>query len=49
MAEDKSQGLTKVREIYQNRSRRVKELKVEGKKVMGYLCIYPFFGDVDGS
>ena len=42
MAEKKgSQGLTRVREIYQDRSRRVEELKAEGKKVIGYLCIYP--------
>ena len=42
MAEEKeSQGLTRVREIYQDRTHRVKELKAEGKKVIGYLCIYP--------
>ncbi|MFC1920561.1 2-hydroxyacyl-CoA dehydratase subunit D [Chloroflexota bacterium] len=34
-------GLTKVNEIYQNRDQRVKELKAEGKTIMGYLCIYP--------
>jgi benzoyl-CoA reductase subunit C len=34
-------GLTRVKEIYQNRDQRVKELKAEGKTVMGYLCIYP--------
>ena len=36
-----AEGLTRVREIYQDRSCRVRELKAEGKKVMGYLCIYP--------
>ena len=36
-----SKGLTKVKEIYQDRPRRVKELKAEGRKVIGYLCIYP--------
>jgi len=36
-----SQGLTRVREIYQDRPLRVRELRAEGKKVMGYLCIYP--------
>jgi len=41
MAEERSQGLTRVRELYQDRSRRAEELKAEGKKVMGYLCIYP--------
>ncbi len=41
MAKRASKGLTRVREIYQDRPARVKELKAEGKKVMGYLCIYP--------
>ena len=36
-----SKGLSKVREICQDRPRRVKELKGERKKVIGYLCIYP--------
>ncbi len=34
-------GLTRVKEIYQDRYQRAKELKAEGKKVIGYLCIYP--------
>ena len=41
MAEKENQGLTRAREICQDRSRRIKELKAEGKKVLGYLCIYP--------
>ena len=41
MVEVASQGLTRVREIYQDRPQRVKELRAQGKKVMGYLCIYP--------
>jgi len=41
MAEEVSKGLTRVGEIYHDRTRRVKELKSEGKKVIGYLCIYP--------
>lgn len=36
-----SKGLTTVKEIYQDRPRRVKELKAEGRKVIGYLCTYP--------
>jgi len=36
-----SKGLTRVREIYQDRTHRVKELKQKGKKVVGYLCCYP--------
>jgi benzoyl-CoA reductase subunit C len=34
-------GLIKVKEICQDRQKRAKELKAEGKKVVGYLCIYP--------
>jgi len=41
MVEVASQGLTRVREIYQDRPQRAKELREQGKKVMGYLCIYP--------
>lgn len=37
---DKSKGLSKASEIYQNRSHRVKELKAEGKKIIGYPCMY---------
>ena len=35
-----SKGLSKVSEIYEDRSRRIKELKAEGRKVIGYTCIY---------
>ncbi len=41
MAEKGTQGLTSAKEICQDRPRRIKELKAEGKKVLGYLCIYP--------
>ncbi len=41
MAEEVSKGLTRAGEIYHDRTRRVKELRAEGKKVIGYLCIYP--------
>jgi len=34
-------GLSKAKEIYRDRTRRVKELKAEGKKVIGYLDIFP--------
>jgi len=37
---DKSTGLSKAREIYLNRSGRAKELKAEGKKIIGYPCVY---------
>jgi CO dehydrogenase/acetyl-CoA synthase beta subunit len=33
-----TQGLTKAEQIYQNRDRKAKELKAEGKKIIGYLC-----------
>ena len=36
-----SKGLERAREIYQDRTSRVRELRQEGKKVIGYLCIYP--------
>ena len=41
MLAETSQGLTRAREIYQDRPRRAKELQAEGEKVIGYLCIYP--------
>lgn len=37
---DKSKGLGKAKEIYGNRSHRVKELRAEGKKIIGYPCAY---------
>ena len=39
--EETKKGLTKVREIYQDRAHRAKELKAESKQVMGYFCLYP--------
>lgn len=41
MALGESKGIAKAREIYNDRSKRAKELKAEGKKIIGYLCIYP--------
>ena len=41
MVEKGNQGLARVKEIYHNRTHRVEELKADGKKVMGYVCIYP--------
>lgn len=37
---DESKGLSKVQEIYRNRSQRAKELKAAGKKIIGYPCVY---------
>ena len=41
MVEVTSKGLTRVREIYQDRPHRARELRAEDKKVIGYLCLYP--------
>jgi len=41
MAEKKEKGLAKAKEIHQDRTHRVKELKAEGQKIIGYFCIYP--------
>jgi len=41
MTVEVGQGLTRVKEIYQDRAQRTKELNAEGKQVIGYLCIYP--------
>lgn len=37
----KSQGLSRAKENYQDRTRRAKELKAEGRKIIGYLDVYP--------
>jgi len=34
-------GLGRARELYQDRTQRAKELKAEGKLVIGYFCLYP--------
>ncbi len=36
-----NRGLAAAKEIYQNRDRRARELKGEGKNIIGYLCCYP--------
>ena len=36
-----AKGLLKANEICKDRPRRVKQLKALGKKVIGYICIYP--------
>ena len=41
MAKVESRGLDRVEEIYQDRTQRVRELRAEGKQVIGYLHIYP--------
>ena len=41
MVKVETQGLNRVKEIYKDRTLRARELKAEGKKVIGYLDIYP--------
>jgi benzoyl-CoA reductase subunit C len=41
MVKGANHGLAAVKEIYDNRERRIKELKAEGKKIVGYICLYP--------
>ena len=41
MMEEEKKGLARAREIYQDRAHRAKELKAEGKQVIGYFCLYP--------
>ncbi len=36
-----SKGLARAKEIYQHRDKRARELKAQGKKVVGYFCCYP--------
>ncbi len=39
--ESEIKGLARAKETYLNRDRRAKELKAEGKKIVGYLCCFP--------
>jgi benzoyl-CoA reductase subunit C len=36
----RNEGLSKASELYLNRSQRVRELKAEGKRIIGYPCVY---------
>jgi benzoyl-CoA reductase subunit C len=36
-----ARGLTRAREIYADRGKRVRELRKAGKKIVGYICLYP--------
>ncbi|PQP34602.1 hypothetical protein C6A37_06935 [Desulfobacteraceae bacterium SEEP-SAG9] len=40
-SENTLKGLAKAKDIYEYRSKRARELKSEGKKVLGYFCCYP--------
>jgi benzoyl-CoA reductase/2-hydroxyglutaryl-CoA dehydratase subunit BcrC/BadD/HgdB len=40
-AEPNKKGLAKANDIYRHRSKRARELKAEGKKVLGYFCCFP--------
>lgn len=37
---DKNKGLARVKELYLGRDKRAKELRSEGKKVLGYVCLF---------
>jgi benzoyl-CoA reductase subunit C len=39
-AKQEADRLVKARDIFENRDRRARQLKAEGKKVIGYLCAY---------
>ncbi len=41
MAENVAKGIARAREICRQRSKRAQELRLSGKKVVGYLCLYP--------
>ena len=36
----KSEGLARASEIYHDPARRVKELRAQGKRIIGHTCIY---------
>jgi bzd-type benzoyl-CoA reductase N subunit len=36
-----AEGLTLIRELYQNRDKRARQLREQGRKVVGYFCCYP--------
>ncbi|MBW2200821.1 MAG: 2-hydroxyacyl-CoA dehydratase [Deltaproteobacteria bacterium] len=40
-SENTLKGLAKAKDVYEYRSKRARELKTEGKKVLGYFCCYP--------
>ena len=40
-SENTLKGLAKAKDIYEHRSKRARELKAEGQKVLGYFCCYP--------
>ena len=37
---DNNKGLSKAQEIYSNRAQRARKLKADGKKIIGYPCVY---------
>ncbi|MEE8193978.1 MAG: 2-hydroxyacyl-CoA dehydratase family protein [Dehalococcoidales bacterium] len=38
---EQKQGLARAKAIYQDRSQRARQLKAQGKRVLGYFCAYP--------
>lgn len=41
MVETKNQGMDRVNKLYEDRGSRARELRAQGKKVIGYFCCYP--------
>jgi bzd-type benzoyl-CoA reductase N subunit len=41
MKAEEKKGIARTKEIYKNRALRAKELKAEGRRVLGYFCLYP--------
>ena len=41
MTQGNLKGLAKAADIYKNRDGRARELKAQGKKILGYICAYP--------
>lgn len=35
-----SKGLARAKELYENRGKRARELRAQGKKVLGYICLF---------
>ena len=38
---EQKQGLARAGAIYQDRSRRARQLKAQGQRAIGYFCAYP--------
>lgn len=41
MVKAKTSAMDRVKQLYENRGQRAKELRAQGKKIVGYFCCYP--------